>query len=113
MAQMADDIIVVGKGKLIAQGSVNSIIANSANAGVYVRSDNKAKLCKALDDAKITYVDFEAGLKVTGVSTEEVGKLLYQAGLPVLELSKQDASLEEAFLELTADSEEFATKGAK
>lgn len=113
MSQMADDIIVIGKGKLITQGSVDSIIAGSAHAGIFVRSDDTAKLRKALQTASVTFSDFENGLKVTGKSTEEIGKLLFSAGLPVFELSKQNASLEEAFLELTATSEEFATKGAK
>jgi ABC-2 type transport system ATP-binding protein len=113
MAQMADDIIVIGKGKMIAQGSVDSIIANNASAGVFVRSDSKTKLRQVLEEAHINITDFENGLKTTGVSTEEIGKLLFKAKLPVLELSRQNASLEEAFLELTATSEEFATKGAK
>ena len=113
MAQMADDIIVIGKGKLIAQGSVDSIIANSANAGVFVRSQDIAKLRKVLEKAHVSAVDFENGVKVTGASTEDIGKLLFDAKLPVYELSKQNASLEEAFLELTSSSEEFATKGAK
>jgi ABC-2 type transport system ATP-binding protein len=113
MSQMADDIIVIGKGKLIAQGSVDSIIAGSAHAGVFVRSDDTTKLHQTLGKAQANYVDFENGVKVTGMSTEEIGKILFSAGLPVFELSMQNASLEEAFLELTAASEEFSTKGAK
>jgi ABC-2 type transport system ATP-binding protein len=48
-------------------------------------------------------------LLVSGLKTDELGTLAYEASLPVLELSAKDASLEQAFLELTAGSEEYRT----
>ncbi len=110
MAQMADDIIVIGKGKMIAQGSVNEIIAKGTGAGVLVRSSEKTKLKQMLQDKRVNFTASEGGFKVTGMTTEEIGMLLFGAGLPVLELSREEASLEEAFLEMTAGSEEFGTK---
>ena len=59
------------------------------------------------------FVSYDNGFKVSGKTTDEVGQLLFKAGLPVLELARQDASLEEAFLELTAGTEEFSAKGGK
>jgi len=114
MALMADDIIVIGKGKLITQGTVEDIISKSTSAGVFVRSSSKTKLEQLLKKAKMSFAAAENGFKVTGVSTDKLGKALFDAKLPVYELSQQNASLEEAFLEITADAEEYQghdTKG--
>jgi hypothetical protein len=53
------------------------------------------------------------GLKVAGLTSDAIGKLAFEANVPIYELAQQTASLEEAFLELTAGSEEFATKVIK
>ncbi|MFZ2513498.1 MAG: ATP-binding cassette domain-containing protein [Candidatus Saccharimonadales bacterium] len=111
MAQMADDVVVIGKGKFIAEGSIKELVAGSAHAGVFVRSTNEVKLKKAFQASRVKFVSHDNGFKVSGKTTDEVGQLLFKAGLPVLELARQDASLEEAFLELTAGSEEFSAKG--
>jgi ABC-2 type transport system ATP-binding protein len=110
MALMADNIVVIGKGKLIAETSVTELISGSAHSGVFVRSTSLSKLSAVLQTAKLPFETHDKGVRIAGKSTDEVGKLLFEAGLPVLELTKQQASLEEAFLELTAGSEEFATK---
>jgi ABC-2 type transport system ATP-binding protein len=58
----------------------------------------------------------DGGLEVTGVETDEVGKLAFSAGIPVLELANRSASLEDVFLELTESAEEFRAgdiKGGK
>jgi len=110
MSQMADNVVVIGRGKLIADTSISKLIANNSHSGVFVRSSSLPKLSTALKQAKFTFEPHANGAKVTGSSTDEIGKTLFTAGLPVLELSVQTASLEEAFLEITAGSEEFATK---
>ncbi|MGB4967409.1 MAG: ATP-binding cassette domain-containing protein [Candidatus Saccharimonadales bacterium] len=111
MAQMADDVVVIGRGKLIIETSIKALVAGSAHGGVYVRSTNEVKLREVLRASQVKLTKFEDGFKVTGKTTDEVGHLLFAAKLPVLELSRQEASLEEAFLELTADSEEYKTGG--
>ncbi|QQS18861.1 ATP-binding cassette domain-containing protein [Candidatus Saccharibacteria bacterium] len=111
MAQMADDVVVIGKGKFLAEGSIKDLVAGSAHAGVFVRSTNEVKLKKAFQVSRVKFVSYDEGFKVSGKTTDEVGQLLFKAGLPVLELARQDASLEEAFLELTAGTEEFSAKG--
>jgi ABC-2 type transport system ATP-binding protein len=115
MAQMADNIVVIGKGKLIASTSIQHIVAQSSHNGVIVRSPHTAKLEKALSAEKITFSKGPGGeLQVLGVKTDDVGKLAFQAGVQLNELSGRAASLEEAFLELTAGSEEYkAAQGAK
>jgi ABC-2 type transport system ATP-binding protein len=109
MALMADNVLVIGKGKLIADTSMNELISGSSHSGVFVRTGDTKKLTAALKKAKVAFEAHENGLKVTGKTTDELGKLMFSAGLSVLELSNQSASLEEAFLEITAGSEEYAT----
>ena len=59
---------------------------------------------------KIDFTEEKGGLRVTGTKTDEVGKLAHGAGLTVLELATHTASLEEAFLQVTAGTEEYQTK---
>lgn len=109
MSQMADDIVVIGKGKLIASTSVQELIAGSSHAGTFVRAQKLSKLSTALKRADIAFETLDNGLKVAGATTDQVGMLAFQAGVPILELTNKSASLEEAFLELTADSQEYKT----
>jgi ABC-2 type transport system ATP-binding protein len=116
MAQMADNIIVIGKGKLIASTTMDEIVSGSSHSSVFVRTPNNKALEKALTSKHIAYTTLDKGLSVSGVKTDEIGKLAFDTGLPVLELASRNASLEEAFLELTADSQEYRTqlkKGGK
>jgi ABC-2 type transport system ATP-binding protein len=109
MSQMADDVVVIGKGKLIASATVDELIAHSTHSHVFVRADNLAGLKKALKRQSLTYEEADGGLTVAGGKTDTVGKLAFGAGITVLELSKRDASLEEAFLELTENAQEYRT----
>jgi ABC-2 type transport system ATP-binding protein len=69
-----------------------------------------AAFAKALKKHNIQFEEIPNGFKVTGQKTDDIGKLAFAAKVPVLELSAQKASLEEAFLELTAGSAEFKTQ---
>jgi ABC-2 type transport system ATP-binding protein len=114
MSQMADNVIVIGKGKLIANTSIKQLVSSNVHSSIFVRVAKVAELEKILKDRDLPYEKVDGGLKLTGVKTDAVGKLAFEAGLPVLELSNHSASLEEAFLELTAGSEEFqARSGSK
>ncbi len=110
MAQMADNIVVIGKGKLITSTTMDELLANNGHNDVFVRAKNQAKLEKALHDKKIDFAPQDGGLAIKGVKTDEVGELAFKAGVPVLELSKRSASLEQAFFELTAGTEEYHAK---
>lgn len=110
MSQMADNVIVVGKGKLIASTSIKQLISGNVHSSIFVRVGKLNPFEKILRERHITFEPSENGLKFTGMTTDEVGKLAFAAGVPVLELATKNASLEEAFLELTAGSEEFGAK---
>jgi ABC-2 type transport system ATP-binding protein len=114
MSQMADNVIVIGKGKLIADTSIGKFIAGAGSA-VFVRTSGITELKKALDKGGFRYDTSEKGLLVSGTTTDEIGKLAHQAKLTVLELTAHTASLEQAFLEMTEDTVEYGahTKAGK
>lgn len=113
MSLMADNIVVIGKGKLIASASVSDLLAGNAHNTVFVRSAKAAALKKALMTAKLSFEPKDNGFVVSGVKTDAIGKLAFDAGLPILELSSKSVSLEEAFLELTAEAQEYHAGGKK
>jgi ABC-2 type transport system ATP-binding protein len=113
MSQMADNVVVIGRGKLIASTSIADLIAGNSHSGVLVRSPKLAQLERALAGRKAGITKAPDGIKVTGLTSDDIGKLAFEAGIPLYELAPQVASLEEAFLQLTAGSQEFATKEVK
>lgn len=112
MSLMADNLVVIGKGKLITTGSVDSFVKSAKGGGVFVRTTKQATLERLLR-ARFDVEKLDGGLKVSGSDTDEVGKLAFGAGIPILELSQRSVSLEDAFLEITADSQEYKAGGTK
>jgi ABC-2 type transport system ATP-binding protein len=110
MSQMADDVIVIGKGKLIASASISDLVSGSSHSSVFVRAASLAKLEKLFRSKDWSFEKQDEGLRVSGVKTDDIGKAAFDAGVAVLELANHSASLEEAFLELTADSQEYQTQ---
>ena len=110
MAQMADNIVVIGKGKLITSTTISNLLSGNANSSVFVRSTKMADLKKLIANQQLVAEKLDDGIRINGTTTDVVGKLAFEAGIPVLELTKHQVSLEEAFLELTAGSEEYRTK---
>jgi len=108
MAQTADHLIVVGRGRLIADTSVQEFIARSSGNRVRVRSTDPAALAAALagPDVTVTPAGGDA-LDVIGLSTDQVGVAAGRAGITLLELTAQQSSLEEAFMDLTRDAVEY------
>lgn len=114
MQLMADDIVVIGKGKLIANTSMKELTSGSQHTGVFVRTAHNAKFKIMLTENAVAYEALDGGLKITGRKTDDIGKLAFKAGIPVLELANRSASLEEVFLELTEGSQEYSSnKGGK
>jgi ABC-2 type transport system ATP-binding protein len=109
MALMADNVVVIGRGKLIASTSMKELIAKNSKSSIFVRVNDIAKLKSALSAQSVTAETTDGGLKVIGRTTDEIGALAFKEGLTVLELATHAASLEEAFLELTATAEEYRT----
>ena len=112
MSQMADNVIVIGKGKLIADTSISKLVAG-AGSSVFVRVNSSSKLVKTLSDADLKFEKENSGLTISGVKTDYIGQLAHAANLTVLELTQHTASLEKAFLELTEGSEEYQGKSGK
>ena len=113
MSQMADNIIVIGKGKLIASTSIDELVSGNSQSSVFVRVNKTDTLAQALKKVSATYSETDGGLKVSGLKTDEIGKIAFDSGLTVLELASHAASLEDAFLQLTAGSEEYHTTKGK
>ena len=112
MSQMADNVVVIGKGRMIANTSMKDLLSHSSTS-VFVRVNNQAALQKALAKAKLNFQASGDGLLVSSSKTDAVGKLAYQSKLTVLELSAHTASLEQAFLELTEGEAEFEGQDQK
>lgn len=113
MSQMADNLVVIGKGRLIASGTVDSFISQAKGTGVFVRSTKLSLLEKEFKARKLIFEKVNGGIKVTGIKTDEIGKTAFTIGVPILELSNEVVSLEDAFLEVTADSQEYGTADKK
>ncbi|GAB2599952.1 ATP-binding cassette domain-containing protein [Kribbella endophytica] len=110
MQLTADQLVVIGRGKLIADAPIADVIAGSSRTTVHVRVPD-ATARAALRDrltAEAEQIESTADqLIVSGVLVERVGDLAYELGVRVHELSTKQASLEEAYMELTADSVQY------
>ncbi len=108
MALTADHLVVVGRGRLVADASTREIIDRSSVRSVRVRTRARTGLRAALIAAGAEVIDDEDdGLVVTGMDIAAVGDLAARLGIGLHELTAQQASLEEAFMELTQDSVDF------
>ncbi|MGW2512966.1 ATP-binding cassette domain-containing protein [Streptomyces scopuliridis] len=108
MALTADHLIVIGQGRLLANTSMADFIQENSRSFARLRSPERARLEDALRDGGFTVVETEGGvLEVDGASTEELGELAARHGIALHELSSQRASLEEAFMRMTAESVEY------
>ena len=98
---IADELVVIGRGRIVAQGTKDSLLASD---GVYVRAVDNAGLTDALTGAGIDFVPAPTAGVTTSASTEEVGRAAAAAAVVLLELRAADgAGLEEMFLSLTDD----------
>jgi len=118
MAVTADHLVVIGRGSLIANCSTEEFIERSSERSVLVRSPDAARL-RELITADGGTVQAESGsdqnsndLIVTGLPAPRIGKLAASASLVLHELTPRLPSLEEAFMEMTADSVEYGRSSA-
>jgi ABC-2 type transport system ATP-binding protein len=108
MALTADHLIVIGRGRLIADVPVDQFIRRHAPSVVRVRSPHAFELAGHLRGPDISVEAIEAGLiLVEGLTCEQVGRAAAAHGAVLYELSSQQASLEEAFMNLTRDELEY------
>jgi ABC-2 type transport system ATP-binding protein len=107
MAVSADQIIVIGRGRFITQGSVDDLTA-TANGTVLVRSSDNAKLTSIINALHGTvHQENDHGLTVGALTSDQIGQAAFEAGITILELTPQRASLEDVFMDLTAGAVEF------
>jgi ABC-2 type transport system ATP-binding protein len=107
MAQTATQLIVVGRGRLIADTTVEEFVGRAGHS-VMVRTPEAARLRDLLLGPDVTITSEQADvLHVQGLNAEQIGTVAWQAHLPVFELASQQASLEQAFMEITQDSVEY------
>jgi ABC-2 type transport system ATP-binding protein len=113
MAQTADRLVVVGRGRLIAEGTVEDLVHGSVAGHVRVDSADPARLAALLVDRRAQIATQPDGtLAVTGLGARDVGIVAATAGIALYELTPHTASLEDAFFELTRDATEYTTRGA-
>jgi len=111
MALTADHLIVIGRGKLIADTSVDDFVARASQKVVIVRSPELERLRHALVGPNVSFGEAGRGaLEVHGLTAAQVGDTAAVAGIALHELTPQQASLEEAFMNLTRDDLEFAAE---
>jgi ABC-2 type transport system ATP-binding protein len=109
IALTAEHVIVVGRGRLIADTSVADIVAQaSRNAAVRIRTPNAALLREVVAADGIAVTSVERGvLEIHGLSSAAIGEIAAHNGIVLHELTPQKASLEDAYMALTGDSVEF------
>jgi ABC-2 type transport system ATP-binding protein len=108
MAETADRLVVIGRGQVIADSTVEGFVAGMVSDAVVVRTPEAARLRTLLSGPGITVTaDSEDALHVRGLPTDQIGRAAWQANIPLLELSVARGSLEEAFMQATNDSTEF------
>ena len=113
MQQTADHLLVIGRGQLIADATMSDVLARAGAHTVRVRTEDPAALARSLNRIAADLERLEDGaLLVTGVSTEAIGEAARDANLTVYELTELPSSLEQAYMQLTADSLEYAAPAA-
>ena len=108
MEYTADHLIVIGRGKLIADCSMSEFISRSSGASVRVRTPMADELIKAVTaQGAVAATGDEDAVEVRGMTAAEVGDIAFEQAIRLHELATVRASLEEAFMELTASSVEY------
>jgi ABC-2 type transport system ATP-binding protein len=108
MALTAEHLIVIGRGEMIADTSVADFIKRASNNTVRVRSPQAALLRDLIAGPEVSVSSEEAGvLTVTGLEPDRIGIVAAEHRITLFELAPQDASLEDAFMELTRDAVEY------
>jgi ABC-2 type transport system ATP-binding protein len=107
-SQTAEDLIVIGRGRLISQGSTATFIGGATETTVLVRSPQAAKLAEVLIQWGMSVRNTEDdALVISGGSSDQIGEMAATHGVVLHELSPQQGSLEEAFMRLTGHAVEY------
>ena len=108
MALMADELVVIGRGRLIASGPIEDFVKTSVRNAVIVRSPQVTELVEVLQREGAHVEALQPGaVSVTGLDAQRIGDLAFEGSIRLHELSNRVATLEEAFLEATHGAEEY------
>jgi ABC-2 type transport system ATP-binding protein len=108
MALTAQHVVVVGRGRVIADVAMDDIIAGASPGVVEVRAPEAERLALVLTGAGITTTATGAGsLEVSGTTAEAIGQIAFDERIVLHALVPREASLEEAFMEMTRDSVDY------
>jgi ABC-2 type transport system ATP-binding protein len=111
MAQTADHLLVIGRGRIITAGPIEEVIATARQATVRVVTPKSGELAELLADRGATVTTVAPGrLEVAELTSAEIGDLAAGRGLPLHELTPLSASLEDAYLSLTRDEVEYRSE---
>jgi ABC-2 type transport system ATP-binding protein len=109
-ALIADHLVIIGRGRLLADTSVDAFVRRAGGGGVRVASTEAARLRGLLAGPEVGITSLaEQELLVAGLDAHQIGLAASRHGIPLYELTPQSVSLEEAFLELTRDDVEYAS----
>jgi ABC-2 type transport system ATP-binding protein len=111
MSLTADHLIVIGRGKLIADVSIADFLAGASKQIVHVRTPQAAALLEILGGLGATVSDADGLLEVSGLTAAQIGEIAAEHAIALHELTPHQASLEEAFMDLTRGELEFAAAG--
>ncbi|MFJ1765969.1 ATP-binding cassette domain-containing protein [Amycolatopsis sp. NPDC088138] len=106
MAQTAQDLVVIGRGRLIYQGTMDEFVARTSHHGVRVRTPHADELRAALT-GQVEFTEADGAFVVSGVDSDRIGQLAFDAGATLHELSPIAGSLEQSYLDLTREAVEF------
>jgi ABC-2 type transport system ATP-binding protein len=108
MAMTADRLVIIGRGRLIAETSVADLLASGSDNYIRVRATETDPLATLLAERGATVLREPDGvLRVSGVTADQIGEAAQVRGLGLLELSPQQMSLEQRYMELTSDATDY------
>jgi ABC-2 type transport system ATP-binding protein len=108
---IADDLVVIGHGRIVAQGAKHDLLRSH---GTIVRATNRDVVARALVGADVTFSPVGDDGFLATADADQVGKIVFAAGIPLTELRPADGTgLEELFLELTAETQRDTTRATR
>lgn len=115
MAQTADHLLVIGRGKLIANSTTHEFIKSASATYTIVRTDNMDEMKNALREENVVFkeekdVEGRDSLVIDDKATDWIGAVAYSYGLKLNELSERRASLEDAFMNMTGQDVQYQAK---
>jgi ABC-2 type transport system ATP-binding protein len=113
MALTADHVIILGRGRVLADAPIAELTGRIGSGLVTVRTPSPAELTEAISGPDVTVTELADGaLSVVGLNAQQVGEAAFRAGVALYELTPVKASLEQAYLELTQDEVEYRSEVA-